>query len=396
MQFFEKVKDSVVQSSSKTKGGLAVLAVLTVVGVAAWIYQLFVGLGVTDMNNATSWGLYIAMFMFFVGLSAGSMIVASAAHVFNIEWLKAITLPALICALVGICAGGISILLDIGGLPRIWRMIVGANFASPLLWDMCGITLFIVVNIIFLVFLVQGKQVHKIACVALPVAVLVLCVDAWIFGLQAARAWYSAIMAPIFIASALDSGLSLILIALAIMQRAKIYHIAQETSKKLAGLLATFIAVDAFLIGCEILTMAYPGGEEAVALSHMTIGATAPFFWFEIICGLLVPFLILVFAKNREKTSLVVCAGALVIAGVFCKRIWLLLTSFITPNIEGALGITLGTQNAAVGGVASMWSVEGFYFPTPIELLIFIGVTSLAILALTILMKVFVSDAANK
>ncbi len=115
MQFFEKVKDSVVQSSSKTKGGLAVLVVLTVVGVAAWIYQLFVGLGVTGMNNATSWGLYIAMFMFFVGLSAGSMIVASAAHVFNIEWLKAITLPALICALVGICAGGISILLDIGG-----------------------------------------------------------------------------------------------------------------------------------------------------------------------------------------------------------------------------------------------------------------------------------------
>ena len=108
MQFFEKVKDSVVQSSSKTKGGLAVLAVLTVVGVAAWIYQLFVGLGVTGMNNATSWGLYIALFMFFVGLSAGSMIVASAAHVFNIEWLKAITLPALICALVGICAGGIS------------------------------------------------------------------------------------------------------------------------------------------------------------------------------------------------------------------------------------------------------------------------------------------------
>ena len=59
MQFFEKVKDSVVQSSSKTKGGLAVLAVLTVVGVAAWIYQLFVGLGVTGMNNATSWGLYM-------------------------------------------------------------------------------------------------------------------------------------------------------------------------------------------------------------------------------------------------------------------------------------------------------------------------------------------------
>ncbi|MFR7736976.1 MAG: NrfD/PsrC family molybdoenzyme membrane anchor subunit [Eggerthella lenta] len=28
------------------------------------------------MNNGTSWGLYIAAFMFFVGLSAGGLIVA--------------------------------------------------------------------------------------------------------------------------------------------------------------------------------------------------------------------------------------------------------------------------------------------------------------------------------
>ena len=76
MQFVTNVKDSIVQSSSKTKGLMAVLAVLALVGIAAWIYQLVAGLGVTGMNNATSWGMYIAMFMFFVGLSAGAMIVA--------------------------------------------------------------------------------------------------------------------------------------------------------------------------------------------------------------------------------------------------------------------------------------------------------------------------------
>ena len=191
MQFVTNVKDSIVQSSSKTKGLMAVLAVLTLVGVAAWIYQLVVGLGVTGMNNATSWGMYIAMFMFFVGLSAGAMIVASAAHVFNVEWLKGITLPALIIALVCICAGGISILIDLGGLSRVWRMLTGPNFASPLLWDMCGITLFIIVNVVFLVFMVKGNEdgVRKVARVALPVAVLVLSADAWIFGLQEARAW---------------------------------------------------------------------------------------------------------------------------------------------------------------------------------------------------------------
>lgn len=391
MQFVTNVKDSIMQSSSKIKGLMVALAVLTIVGVIAWIGQLVVGLGVTGMSNITSWGMYIAMFMFFVGLSAGAMIVASSAHVFNVEWLKGLTLPALIVALVCICAGGLAILIDLGGLPRVWRMLTGPNLASPLLWDMCGITLFIVVNVVFLVFAVKGNEegVRKVARVALPVAVLVLCVDAWIFGLQEARAWYSAIMAPIFIASACDSGLSLLLIVLSAMKKAGLYEVAEDAFKKIAGLLATFIAIDAFLIGCEILTMAYPGGHESVALSHMVSGSTAPFFWFEIIGGLLIPFLVLVFAKNRANTTLVVVSAVLVIVGVFCKRMWLLLTSFITPNVEGALGVTLGGPNAAMGGVGAMWAVEGSYFVSPVEILIFIGISALVVLALMVLLKVF-------
>ena len=46
---------------------MVVLAVIAAAGAAAWIYQTMFGLGVTGMNNGTSWGLYIAAFMFFVG-----------------------------------------------------------------------------------------------------------------------------------------------------------------------------------------------------------------------------------------------------------------------------------------------------------------------------------------
>ena len=47
-----------------------------------------------------------------------------------------------------------------------------------------------------------------------------------------------------------------------------------------------------------------------------------PFFWFEIIGGLLIPFLLLV--CKRRSTVLVVLA-CIVMFGVFCKRVWLLL-----------------------------------------------------------------------
>ena len=67
------------QTSTTAKAAMGVLGALTIAGVAAWIYQLANGLGVTGMSNGTSWGLYITMFMFFVGLSAGGLIVASSA-----------------------------------------------------------------------------------------------------------------------------------------------------------------------------------------------------------------------------------------------------------------------------------------------------------------------------
>lgn len=382
--------------TSKTKAVMAALGILTLVGVGCWIYQLANGLGVTGMSNGMSWGLYIAMFMFFVGLSAGGLIVASSAHVFNIEPFKKVAIPAIITSIVCICCAGMFILIDLGGLYRIWRLFTGPNFMSPLLWDVCVITCYLVINVLDLVWLVKGdeRKVEVLSRVALPVAILVHSVTAWIFGLQIAKAWYSAIMAPIFVASACDSGLALLLIGLIVLNAVGLFKFDRSLMKSLAGLLATFVAVDAFFIGCECLTMGYPGAGEATALSIMTTGATAPFFWFEIIGGLLIPFLILVFSKNRERTGAVVAASALIVAGVCCKRLWLLFTSFITPNVDGAPGITLGTQTAQQGG-SGMWTLLGTYAPTGFETLIVIGVISLGVLAYMVLSMKLLGSASH-
>ena len=82
-------------ASSKFKIAAAVLGVLTVAGVAAWIYQLIGGLGVTGMSNGTSWGLYITMFMLFVGLLLAASS-ASSASIFHIAEYKKAALPAVI------------------------------------------------------------------------------------------------------------------------------------------------------------------------------------------------------------------------------------------------------------------------------------------------------------
>ena len=332
--------------SGRTMAVVVVLAAVVLAAVGCWVAQQTYGLGITGMNNSNSWGLYIMAFMFFVGLSAGGLIVASSAHVFGIESFKRVSVPAVITSIVCICCAGAFVLIDLGGVARVWRMFVGLNFVSPLAWDMIVITCYLVINVLDLVWLVRGdeRKVAVLSRVALPVAILVHSVTAWIFGLQIAKAWYSAIMAPIFVASACDSGLALLLICLLALDRAKLFKFDRDLMKSLAGLLAVFVAVDAFFIGCECLTMGYPGAGEAEALAIMTTGKTAPFFWFEVIGGLAVPFLVLVFARNRENPACVVLASALIVLGVFCKRAWLLFTSFTVPNVYGGNGITLGTS----------------------------------------------------
>ena len=351
---------------TKNKPLTAVLAVLAVVGIGAYIYQLVGGLAVTGMSNGVSWGLYITMFMFFVGLSAGGLIVASSASVFHIKRFKAVAMPAIILSTVCICLAGMFVLIDLGGIQRVWRIVTGPNPTSPLVWDICVITLYLVINVLYLVNMRRGndRAVSIISRFALPCAILVHSVTAWIFGLQIAKeGWYSAIMAPIFVASAMDSGLALLLCVLAALKKARLFDTSRE-------LLATCIAIDAFFVFCEVLTMAYPGAAGAETLALMTSGPTSPFFWFEIVGGLVVPFLVLVFAKNRERTGLVVGASVLVIAGVLCKRLWLLFTSFIVPNVEGAPGIM------SDGG----WALLGSYAPTLPEVLIVLGVVSVGAL----------------
>ena len=164
----------------------------------------------------------------------------------------------------------------------------------------------------------------------------------------------------------------------------------------LAGLLCTCVAVDAFFIFCEVLTMAYPGAAGAETLALLTSGPTAPFFWFEIICGLVVPFCILVFAKNRQSAVLVNVACVLIVVGVFCKRIWLLFTAFIVPNVMGAPGIISGSSEAAHATGTASFAVLSSYAPTPIEILVVAGVISLVILAFMVLASKLIVERREK
>ncbi len=363
----------------------SVLALLTAVGIGTWIYQISGGLGVTGMNNSVSWGLYTSMFMLFVGLSAGGLIVASAASIFGISKYKKVALPAVILSTVCIVAATGFVLVDLGGVARVLNLFISPQWNSPLIWDVFVILLYFIINVVYLVLMSRSEKNEKslkvVSAIALPVAVLVHSITAWIFGLEIAKeGWYSSLMAPLFVVSAIDSGLALLLIVLSILNKLKVFEVERKLMASLAGLLATVIAIDAFLIFCELLTLGYPGGSGAELLSVMLTGQTAFLFWGEVFC-LVVPFLILVFGINRERTGLVVASSVLVVVGVFFKRLWLLLTSFVVFNTAGAPGVTVGNSNVT----QQTWLLQGAYMPTIVEIVIAVGIISLTALLYLVL-----------
>ncbi len=371
-----------------------ILTILSLVGLGAWVYQLTHGLIATGMRNIVSWGLYITFFMFFVGLSAGGLIVSSSATVFNIKEFKPVAKPAVLLSITCIIVATLLIFVDIGRPDRILNLVFHPQFDSPLTWDVVVITLYLATSLVYLYNMTRAepnqRNVKVLSAIALPVAILVHSVTAWIFGLQIARpTWHSALMAPLFVASALDSGLALLLIVLIGLNKFTSFKVEKKLISTLGGLLAVFIAVDVYFVFSEILTALYPGEEQLMGyLTLMLSGSLAPFFWGEIILGAVVPFLILVVPKNRMKSSLMVLASALVVVGVLFKRIWLLFSSLLLPLIGLAPGVTLGAyqmpQTFGKAATPGIWDTVGSYAPTWVELAIVVGVCAFGALIFTV------------
>ena len=149
----------------------------------------------------------------------------------------------------------------------------------------------------------EERAKSVMAWIALPAAIMLHSITAWIFGLQISRGfWYSSIMAPMFIASALVSGMGLvILLALLLRRLGPAALRGRASSRCWAACSGVFIAVEAFLLLAEYLTALYPGAPEGGPAARMLSGPYLPLFLFEVVVGLVVPFLILAIRPLRQR-----------------------------------------------------------------------------------------------
>ena len=115
--------------------GIIACAVVAVIGVALWMVQLSGGMIQTGMRNLDSWGFYITLFMFFVGLSAGGLIISSIPNAFGMKGFGDISRVAIWTSICCTCVAIGFVVVDLGGPLRLWELFVYSNLSSPLMWD---------------------------------------------------------------------------------------------------------------------------------------------------------------------------------------------------------------------------------------------------------------------
>jgi molybdopterin-containing oxidoreductase family membrane subunit len=354
------------------RGWFAALGILVLWGLAAWIYQLTQGLIATGMRDVVSWGLYIFTFAFFVGLSAGGLIMASAAEAFGVRTLRPLSRIGVLSAAACVLVAAMTILPDLGKPARVFNLFIYPNWSSPQIWDLIIIIVYFVFAVTDLVLLgdrevsSRAKKLKAMAYIGLPTAVLLHSITAWIFGLQIARPWWNtALMAPLFVTSAVLSGTALVaLIALA-AHRFDRLKVPKETWGTVCTLMAVTLAIDLFLVACEYITILWgnvPRERDALDLV-LPGGSWQMLFWMEWVIGGIVPFVLLVVPRYRQRLGLVAVASVLVMAGVYAFRMELVVGGMLKPLLHFPPGNALGTYHSG----HNVFQFDGLYSPTWVE-----------------------------
>ncbi|MCI2241430.1 NrfD/PsrC family molybdoenzyme membrane anchor subunit [Adlercreutzia faecimuris] len=366
--------------------GIGVSAVITLIGIVLWVMQLSGGMVQTAMRNLDSWGLYITMFMFFVGLSAGGLIISSVPKAFGIKGFGGISKVAVFSSIACTVAAIGFVVVDLGQPVRLWELFAYSNLGSPLMWDIIVLGTYLILSCVYLWAQVQaekGKVSHTalrvISVVALVCAVLVHSVTAWIFGLQQGREmWHTALLAPWFVSSALVCGTALVMVASMALRAAGYLKLDQAHLVKLAKLLAVFVLVDLYFFGCDLLTEAFPAADGMAVVDMLVSGPLAPFFWGEIVLCVVAAVICLV--PSLRTNPLLAVAGVAAILAILCKRVQLLVGGFQINGLADYAGpLTPMTVTGWESGMAGAY--QGMvYWPAPIEWGVCLGVIGLAVL----------------
>jgi molybdopterin-containing oxidoreductase family membrane subunit len=353
-----------------------------------WLYgnymQLSQGMIVTGLTDQVSWGIYLANFVFLVGVAAGAVTVVFPAYVYKHKALHEVTVLGEMLAIAAVVMCILFVINHMGRPDRVWHLIpvIGIfNFPGSMLsWDVLVLSGYLVLNVVggfyYLYKKYTGEPLNNriylpVIYVAIVWALSIHTVTAFFINTMPARPmWHHGMMPIRFIATAFAAGPALIIIVFTIVRNNTKLWIKDEAFDLLSQIVVWCLGIAIFLTFSEIVTEFYHPTEHSLGLQYLMFGHNGltnlvPWFWGSAF-GLVASFILLLIPSIRRNFRLLP---------------WISAMAFLAIWVEKGMGLMIpGSIPTPIGECTQ-------YSPSTIEIMNSLGNWAIGFLVLTLLFK---------
>jgi molybdopterin-containing oxidoreductase family membrane subunit len=249
----------------KTLFGIAGLGLI--IGTVGLINFLVYGKSTLALGSYIPWGLWVSLYTFFLGLTAGAFLITILTYVFRIKIFSGIGPLSAFTVVVTIVAEIIIITLDLGHPLRLYRIFITPGFKSMIFWMVFFTVAMLVIYILETYYLLREdliqwsqdpgiknrkiyqylalgrtayseedrlqdqRRVHRLSLLSIPVGLFFYGSNGAVFAVLLNRPiWNSTLTPLLFIISALVSGGALIVLLTFMFKRDdKVIHLLAHT-----------------------------------------------------------------------------------------------------------------------------------------------------------------------
>ena len=358
---------------------IGILGTVALWGLYGYITQLRQGLIVTGLRDQISWGLYIANFVFFTGISYGGTLISAILRVTNSDWRHPITRLSEAITVFALCIGAPMVIVDLGRPERMLYLFTHGRMQSTILWDVIAVSTYLAGCALYLylpmipdlALLAKRRElapwrrwlyrklsfgwkgsaeeqhllekcISRMAVFMIMLAVSVHTVVSWIFAMTLRPGWNSSIFGPYFVMGAVYSGTAAVILSMYILVR--VLHLEGYIKpihfRKLGMLLLTFCLLYLYFNINEYLTVGYKvEGSEKQLMHQLFFGDYAVLMWITQALCLIVPLLIIAAVlciKRLQKFTppAIALASILIIIGAGAKRYLIVVPTLSSPFLK--------------------------------------------------------------
>lgn len=295
------------------------------------------GIYLSGMTNRVPWGLQIAMAIFYIGLSAGSLVVSGLYGIFGKMEYKPFARIAAYLAMLFLIAGLLSILTDQGRIDRVFvEPFTHFNLRSMFSINPALYSGHIMICVIYLWALFKEKgRLTKIASLTVCLwAIGTHTGTGAIFAFVPRELYNSPLLPPSFVAAALSSGAALMILVIVTLFKATHRFLDSELIIWLGRrLLAVFLLCALYVMLIENVHRVYLAASHEAGLFFLFGGFHSVLFWGGlIILGSVVPAILLFIRRTGTSIPWIVFAASLVVFGVLCERFLIVVPGLIHPQ----------------------------------------------------------------